>query len=315
MYNIKCLSKEEQLEAYRLVESGQWTRKEIADYFDISTDTLRKIVKNFKAEGVVPEANDASYVIEEVPENDEPIIGGHRPEIVWNASSKFISIIEGRVAYNATPSSHANFEEIKANLVAGNLSKAVELINIKKAISKFVDGNVVIEGGSLFYQGIEIRSGLVNRIIDSMEKGEDFKFYLPFLENLLENPSEKAVQRLFDFLVANDIEITEDGHFYAWKVVRKDYLDCYSGTFDNSPGKVVSMPRTRVNDDDTQTCSRGLHVCAKSYIRHFGSSSDKVVKVKVHPRDVVSIPVDYGDAKMRTCRYEVISDVTELFAE
>ena len=42
------------------------------------------------------------------------------------------------------------------------------------------------------------------------------------------------------------------------------------------------MARTRVNDDDTQTCSRGLHVCAKSYIRYFGSSSDKVVKVKVH---------------------------------
>ena len=284
MYNIKCLTQEEQLEAYGLVKSGQWTRREIADYFNISTDTLRKIVKNFKAEEKAAEFEDE----EQVQENNEPIITGHRPEIVWNASSKFISIIEGRVAYNATPSSHANFEEIKANLVAGNLSKAVELINIKKAITKFVDGNVTIEGGSLFYQGIEIRSGLVNRIIDSMEKGEDFKFYLPFLENLLENPSEKAVQRLFDFLVANDIEITEDGRFYAWKVVRKDYLDCYSGTFDNSPGKVVSMPRTRVNDDDTQTCSRGLHVCAKSYIRHFGSSSDKVVKVKVHPRDVVS---------------------------
>ncbi len=51
MYNIKCLSQEEQLEAYDLVKSGKWTRKEIADYFDISTDTLRKIVKNFKAEG------------------------------------------------------------------------------------------------------------------------------------------------------------------------------------------------------------------------------------------------------------------------
>ncbi|EFW4639850.1 helix-turn-helix domain-containing protein, partial [Shigella flexneri] len=34
---------------------------------------------------------------------------------------------------------------------------------------------------------------------------------------------------------------------------------------------------------------------------------------KVHPRDVVSIPIDYNDAKMRTCQYEVVEDVTEQF--
>ena len=81
MYNIKCLSQEEQLEAYGLVKSGQWTRREIADYFNISTDTLRKIVKNFKAEEKAAEFEDE----EQVPENNEPIITGHRPEIVWNA--------------------------------------------------------------------------------------------------------------------------------------------------------------------------------------------------------------------------------------
>jgi hypothetical protein len=226
---------------------------------------------------------------------------------------KFISITVDGVTYNATPNTHSNFQEILNLLVADKLEEAAQKINVRRAVEKYISGDVRIEGGSLFYQNIELRSGLVDRILDSMEKGENFEFYFPFLENLLENPSQKAVSRLFDFLVANDIEITEDGYFYAWKVVRSNYFDCHSNTFDNSPGKVVKMPRTRVNDDDTQTCSRGLHVCSKSYIRHFGSSTSRVVKVKVHPRDVVSIPIDYNDAKMRTCQYEVIEDVTEQF--
>lgn len=44
-------------------------------------------------------------------------------------------------------------------------------------------------------------------------------------------------------------------------------------------------------------------------LNHYGSSSGtKIVKVKVHPKDVVSIPVDYNNAKMRTCGYEVIEE-------
>jgi hypothetical protein len=110
---------------------------------------------------------------------------------------------------------------------------------------------------------------------------------------------------------ANDIDITDDGHFIGWKVVRSTYMDCASNTFDNSPGKTVTMPRNQVDEDDQRTCSAGLHVCSKSYIGHFGSGSDRIVSVKVHPRDVVSIPVDYNDAKMRTCGYVVLEDVTD----
>lgn len=297
MYNIKCLTKEQQRQVIESLAAGAY-QTTVASYFGVSTDTIRKVVKNHKAQT----AQTAQVVEVE-----------QKPEIVWNASKKFISITVDGVTYNATPNTHENFQEILNLLVADKLEEAAEKINIRRAVEKYISGNVVIEGGTLTYQGIELRSGLVDRIIDSMQKGEDFEFYLPFLENLLENPSEKAVSRLFDFLVANDIEITEDGYFYAWKVVRNNYLDCYSGKFDNSPGQVVKMPRTRVNDDDNQTCSHGLHVCSKSYIRYFGGCTTRVVKVKVHPRDVVSIPVDYGDAKMRTCQYEVIEDVTELF--
>lgn len=309
MYNIKCLTKNEQAEIVKLYSSGNYTQQELADWQGVSVDTIRRVLKNAEEAKRPKVTGDITVKVN----SDAVIAPVAKSDIIWNASKKFISITVDGVTYNATPNTHSNFQEILNLLVADKLEEAAQKINVRRAVEKYISGDVRIEGGSLFYQNIELRSGLVDRILDSMEKGENFEFYFPFLENLLENPSQKAVSRLFDFLVANDIEITEDGYFYAWKVVRDNYFDCHSNTFDNSPGKVVKMPRTRVNDDDTQTCSRGLHVCSKSYIRHFGSSTSRVVKVKVHPRDVVSIPIDYNDAKMRTCQYEVVEDVTEQF--
>lgn len=226
----------------------------------------------------------------------------------WTASSKFISIVKGRKTYNVD-SSHDDFKEALQLLVNGDVDGALDLINTERAVASFTKGNVEIKNGQLFYKGIEICSGLTQRIIASMQNKENFEFYLPFLENLMLNPSERAVKRLYDFLQANDIEITEDGHFIAWKKVNSNFYDIYSNTMDNSPGKTVEMPRNMVNENDEETCSNGLHVCSKSYLGHYAScSSNRVVRVKVHPRDVVSIPVDYNNAKMRTCKYVVLDE-------
>jgi len=88
--------------------------------------------------------------------------------------------------------------------------------------------------------------------------------------------------------------------------VRSDFTDCHTGKFDNSPGQVVTMPRNEVNEDKDQTCSSGLHFCSLSYLSSF--YGDKVVILKINPRDVVSIPSDYNNAKGRCCRYEVIEE-------
>ncbi|UQS94077.1 rIIB protector from prophage-induced lysis [Acinetobacter phage AB-Navy1] len=245
---------------------------------------------------------DDTHVSEEEDSKDKYV------EATWTASAKFISIVKGRKTYNAD-STHDNFQEALQMLIDGDVETAIDLINTESAVTKYVKGNIEIKDGQLFYKGFEVRSGLTTRIINSMQAGEDFEFYLPFLENLMLNPSERAVTRLFDFLQANDIEITDDGYFIAWKKVSSDFKDLYTGTIDNSPGKIVEMPRNMVNENDHETCSNGLHVCSKSYLDHYATSYDcKVMKVKVHPRDVVSIPVDYNNAKMRTCKYEVLGE-------
>lgn len=227
---------------------------------------------------------------------------------IWNASNRFISITVGRDTYNAD-SSHPDFKNALDCLFNDDITGAIELINKEQKIKRYVKGNVVIESGSLYYKGLELKSGLVTRILENMEAGKDFEFFIPFLENLMLNPSRKAVLRLYDFLEANDIKISKDGYIIAWKKIRHDFKDIYSGTFDNSVGKVVSVPRNTVNEDDNVTCSAGLHVCSKSYLAHYAScASNRIVKVKLNPRDVVSIPVDYNNAKLRCCEYLVVEE-------
>lgn len=338
--SVKCLSAYAKSKIVDIYKAKLKTQKELADDYGVSRDTIYRVIRDHrntpvqfakgpardskgrfigKAKNTVVITGDVSMTVD----NDASVITMAKVEapFIWNANSKFISITQGRETWNAD-NGHQGFvaafellnEAVKHPEREQELvRKARDTINIERAVKEFVKGDVRISDGTLYYQDIELRSGLVDRILDSMNKGEDFEFYLPFLENLLENPSQKAVSRLFDFLMANDIEITADGHFIGWKIVREDYKDCYSNTFDNSPGKIVKMPRTRVNDDDEVTCSQGLHVCSKGYIGHFGHSTSRIVSVKVHPRDVVSIPVDYGNAKMRSCQYEVIADVTERF--
>lgn len=255
---------------------------------------------------------DTLFVQEPFKQKDEPKeVKPVSPEIkpIWNASNRFISITVGRQTYNAD-SSHPEFKTALDFLFDDKVQDAIDVINKEQKIKKYVKGNVTIENSKLYYKNIEIRSGLATRIITAMDEGKDFEFFLPFLENLMLNPSSRAVNRLFDFLQANDIKISKDGYIIAWKKVREDFKDIFTGKMDNSVGQTVSMPRNQVNEDDTVTCSNGLHVCAKSYLDQYAAySGNRVVKVKLHPRDVVSIPVDYNNAKLRCCEYTVVEAV------
>ena len=112
------------------------------------------------------------------------------------------------------------------------------------------------------------------------------------------------------------IPITENGTFLTYKKIKGDWTDVYTGKFDNSIGAEPEMPRNQVNEDSSQTCSAGLHVCSYEYLPSFGTSpGNRVVICEVNPRDVVSIPDDYNNTKMRVCRYKVIGEVEDYTEE
>jgi len=129
-----------------------------------------------------------------------------------------------------------------------------------------------------------------------------------FLINRYQNPSYQSGEQVCIFICHRNIPITDDGCFLAYKAIKSNWMDKYSGTFRNMPGDVVSMDRRLVDDDRQQFCSVGLHVGALDYVYQYADGDDRIVIVKVNPKDAVSVPTDELCQKLRVCRYEVVSE-------
>ena len=202
---------------------------------------------------------------------------------------------------------HISYTKVLAAIKANDWDTVNDVIDPKKVVIDFGAGNVSIEGTKLFWKDKELNSSLATRMINMLQDGFPIEPMVAFMENLMLNPSRRAVTELYGFLEKNNLPITPDGHFLAFKKIKLDYTDVYTGKMDNSVGKVVEMERNEVNDDKEQTCSAGLHFCSRDYLGHFGG--ERIVIVKINPADVVSIPTDYNDSKGRACRYEVIDEI------
>ena len=202
---------------------------------------------------------------------------------------------------------HITYQKVVDAIKAGDWDSVKDFIEPKKVVLKYGKGNVTIEGDKLFWKGAEFHNSVAVRTINMLQEGFPVEPMINFMENLMQNPSMQSVKELYGFLEKNNLPVTPDGHFLAFKKVRSNFLDVHSGTMDNSPGKIVEMERNEVDDNRDRTCSAGLHFCSQSYLSHFGG--EKIVIVKINPKDVVSIPSDYNDAKGRACRYEVIGEL------
>jgi hypothetical protein len=201
-------------------------------------------------------------------------------------------------------------EQLITALKAKDMDSIPDLVSAAKRIESFSKGNFVVKDGEIYVNGIVAPTVLGNKIVRFSEEGLPFEPLVKFAESLQKNPSFRAVNELFQFLEKNDHPITENGSFIAYKKVRADFMDVHSGTFDNSVGNVVEMPRNQVNEDATQTCSNGLHVANYNYATNFYGGG-VMLEVEVNPADVVSVPVDYNNAKIRVCKYKVLGVVTQ----
>lgn len=203
--------------------------------------------------------------------------------------------------------SHITYQRVIDAIKADDWEIVKDVIEPKKVVLEYGQGNVAIQGETLFWKGREMHNALSRRMIQMLQDGFPIEPMIAFMENLMSNPSKRAVDELYGFLEKNNLPITPDGHFLAYKKVRADYKDCHTGTMDNSVGQVVEMERNEVDDNKDRTCSFGLHFCSQDYLNHFGG--ERTVIVKINPRDVVSIPSDYNDSKGRACRYEVVDEI------
>lgn len=219
---------------------------------------------------------------------------------------------------------HPNWAGIEAGLRAADPS-VVDQFDVSRAVTrrfeKYSD-RVSVANGRVYFDGDAVDNALTQQIIQFLEAGEDFGHLINFYENIAANPAEHSREQLFTWLqAAGDFTITEDGHFIAYKGVRKNgdkfesisrgkaIVDgeVFEGAIPNYVGAIVEMPRSEVVFDPQDHCSTGLHAGNWSYASNFAQGA--TLSVKINPRDVVSVPNDYGYAKLRTCRYEVLEVV------
>lgn len=207
-------------------------------------------------------------------------------------------------------SDNPRYDELKAAISAGDLDLVDGIVNASTRLTKVlgVYGDVAVFAGHVTFQGRPVKTSLVERLLKMVNQGRDPEPYARFLDRVMRNPTKDAISMLFDWVEKADLPILPDGRFLAYRYVRMDYLDGHTGTMDNTPGRMVRMPREACDENHQNTCSRGLHFCNHTYLKSM--SGYRCMIMAEDPSDVVSFPQDGGGSKGRTEKHEVLFEIS-----
>lgn len=222
---------------------------------------------------------------------------------------------------------HLNYDAVRRELQLINasdeagfhpghdLSHLRELVDIPSFIARITEGRVKIGDAGVMFDGEPVKGVIADRLVDMLQQGFNVRPLARFLERLMKNPTNTAIDEMYKWLESGNLPICEDGCFLAFKVVEEDFASGHrapdGSKVYNRPGEIVEMPREQVDPSRHATCSSGLHFCSWQYLPHFGytSTGSRVVVLKIAPEDVVAIPYDYNNSKGRAWRYLVLSEV------
>lgn len=190
--------------------------------------------------------------------------------------------------------------------------EALKLMDLKTVVMEAAAGRVAVSQSGVTFEGQPVGGYMAERLVQMAGMGIPVEPWMRFMDNLMENPNADAREDLFRWMEAGKMPITEDGCIVGFKKVRSDYTDVHTGKFSNKVGSVLEMPREQCDPSRHNTCSTGFHFCSASYLSSF--SGQRVMVVKIDPRDVTAIPSDYNNAKARCCRYEVTGELSSQAA-
>lgn len=229
--------------------------------------------------------------------------------IVSNSGTITLFIGEKNHSVDTT---HPNYQRIKDSLRDKKYDSLESLVDIPRTVAKYSGSQVTVDNGVVKYQGEVIHNSVVNKILQFVTEGFDINPLVKFLENLMQNPSKRSVDSLYEFLERHDLVIDEDGFFLAYKKVNSNWMDFYKGEIDNSVGNTVRMSRNKISDDVRVGCSFGLHVGSLNYAAfEYHPGQGKLIVVRVNPKDVVSVPEDCNHQKMRVAEYKVMFEMKD----
>jgi hypothetical protein len=214
-------------------------------------------------------------------------------------------------------------------------NKVLELIkdNDEEAIIKLFDvvtqvstklGVTITKEGLVTYVNkegqVESLPPSLNKTLIAMYEQDESSItpLIKFWEKVRLNPSYRVNRCLFDFIEANNIVINENGNLIMYKIVKRTddkevFLDLYTKKIEQRFNIEVRVNKNQVDDNIDVTCSQGLHCCSWQYLPYYGSAvsgHDAILLCEVDPADIVAIPRDYNNSKIRTCAYTPLSEYT-----
>jgi hypothetical protein len=249
---------------------------------------------------------------------------------IKHAANSITAVVTGGKLFRFD-TSHQHYNTLVEALDQNDLDRFLKYYDVASATKNWASGKLEYKDGFFLFEGNAIRNEMQTIIERMVEQGEDVKPLINFCHFVYQNDLnvsqelyERRIDSLYRFLTKNNMAITEDGHFIAYKYVRVyygddikdrngntltkgDYVDAHTGkTHRNNVGDRPSMPVEEVDNSLDQCASRGLHVGNVRYCRH----SENIVLVKVNPAHVVVCPHN-EPCKVRVTEYEVIKDISD----
>ena len=271
------------------------------------------------------------YLVCKVTKDNVCVILDDSPKKIRRDSPDAERLIDLVKLYNGVKDSKVREETLEA---------IIEICNPAKKIEIKSDNRFEFDGESQMYlKGTSdpIPEFLAKKLLDYIDNKLDVDPLIKFWKHLLLNPDSGVRTQLYSFLQHNGHPITEQGYFLAYKAcaVKKRYntetgeeemqfkysedtgeleekytQSLVFTSYHQGPhgsiikvGAPVKMPREECDSNPDRTCSEGLHVGSMEYVHDFGYSEGVILEVLVSPRNVVAVPNDYNNTKMRCCEY------------
>ena len=221
---------------------------------------------------------------------------------------------------------NANFELAKKALLEARYDDLGDLLDIKKSIENFVQGDIEVKDEVVYYKGHRLHGVVVDKLLDMLRSGmKDSTPITNFITRLQANPSANSVAELYTFLGYKSLPTTPEGKVLGYKGVQSDYWSS-TGNADtivvqgetnerhqilNEVGATIEVARRCVDDNKDNHCSFGLHVGSFDYASGWSGEDGKLLLVEFDPADAVSVPTDCNFQKLRVSKYNVIADITD----
>jgi hypothetical protein len=197
--------------------------------------------------------------------------------------------------------SHPTFNRMQRAIENKDWTKVGKLVNLAQTLYDDSHGKVSIKNGKVYYGDSVAHNAVADRMLKTLGQGKPIKHLMKFMDNLYKNPSEEAISELFGWLEANELPITDNGGFFAYKSVDNNNKDQHTHKIDNSPGQIIMTTRDSVDTNWRRQCSSGFHICSKQY----GLYGTKVMAVLTYPQYVLSAE----GGKLRVTWYEVLKEL------